>query len=438
VFGISAAAIPAALQPEEDLRGLRILVVDDSANSREIFQDLLTGLGYAPVLTVSGEAGLSELQRAGSNEPYDLVFLDWKMPGMDGFETARAIRLARGLHRQPKIVMVTAYGDEELTRRAVAERLDGCIGKPVTASTLLDAIMTACGAAALSSHAANAVVAEQVPASLRGKRILLVEDNEFNRLVATELLSAVAAAIVTPAGNGQEAIDCLRAERFDAVLMDVQMPVMDGCQATELIRRDAAFASLPIIAMTAHAMASDRARCLAAGMNDYVTKPFEPYALFDVLAKWVDVAGAQRGLVDPKAYSDVPVNAQGLSFELGLQRCMGRADLYDRVLERYLAANMDDPGIIRSALDAQDLGRAARLAHSLISSAATIGADALSNAARDLHTAIRAGEADRWAGMLDFMHRQHVIVLASLQKHFADKSAHDQAGRIDAKGGETA
>ncbi len=427
-FGIGRAASEAARGAEAGLTGLRILVVDDSANSRDIFAGLLTGLGYAPVMVSSAADGLVELQRAPHDAPYDLVFLDWKMPQMDGFAAAAAIRRMTDLPRAPKLIMITAYGDDELMRRAVAQELDGCLTRPVSASTLLDAIMTACAADADSRASVEALsqptVTSRAPACLEGRRVLLVEDNEFNRIIATELLGDVAGAIVTVAGNGEEAVERVRAEDFDAVLMDVQMPLMDGYQATALIRQDAAHASLPIIAMTAHAMVRDREKCLAVGMNDYVTKPFEPTELFAVLAKWVGPHGPDRA-GEPAA--------PGMSFELGLQRCLGRVDLYERILSRYLATRLDAPSQIRAALEERDLDKASGFAHSLISTAGTIGAEALSEAARAVQLAIDAGEDHRWPALIDALAQHHAIVATALENYFAGKSegfrAANPAGR---------
>jgi PAS domain S-box-containing protein len=390
---------------------LRILVVDDSAPAREIMNGLLRTLGYAPVLVASGDAALAEVARPGQ-PPWDLVLLDWKMPGLDGFETAERIRRLRDPGQRPRIVMVTAYGDEAPVRRVSALGLDGCITKPVGAAALLDAIVTACGPV---RHAPPAAPAEalQAPPVLAGRRVLLVEDNEFNRLIAFELLSEVAGMRVTLATHGQEAVDAVRGEpRFDAMLIDVQMPVMDGCQATALIRQDPAHASLPIIALTAHAMARDRDKCLAVGMNDYVTKPFEPSELFAVLERWIAPAAA-AGVA----------HAPALSIDAGLARCLGRVDLHERILRRYLETRADEPARIRLALDARDLERARSLAHGLISTAGTMGADALSELARTLEQAIDERAAARWPSLVDALEAQHRGVVASVRAHLERRDA---------------
>jgi CheY-like chemotaxis protein len=214
---------------------------------------------------------------------------------------------------------------------------------------------------------------------------------------------------VTLAANGQEAVDAVRDEpRFDAVLMDVQMPVVDGCQATALIRQQPEHASLPIIAMTAHALARDRDKCLAVGMNDYVTKPFEPVALFAVMERWI-------------APSTVAAGGPALSVEAGLARCVGRVDLYERILRRYLETRLDSPDRIRLALGEHDPERARGLAHSLVSTAGTVGADGLSATARALEEAIDAEETTRWPALVDTLAAQHQEVVSAIRAWLAER-----------------
>ena len=398
-FGVGVREVPARLPPANAHNELRVLVVDDSANSREILGNLLTLLGYAPAVETGGATGLAELRRAAAaGRPYDLLLLDWRMPGMDGFDVVQALRDDPLPGPAPAIVMVTAYGDEEIVREAARRGLAGCLAKPVSASTLLDAINVACGPQRASgSPTAPAVPRRRgvAPAALRGRRVLLVEDNELNRFVATELLCDVAGMDVTVAANGQEALDQLRGASFDVVLMDIQMPVMDGLRATALIRQDPSLASLPVIAMTAHAMPSDREKSKAAGMNDHVSKPFEPEQLFDALLRWLSPGPPQAA-----APADEPPGPV-VDFDLGLRRCLGRPDLHEKILRRYLAQRAATGNEIRTALDAGNLETGQRAAHTLISTASMIGAEALSELARTLHDEIDAGHTGRWPVLLD-------------------------------------
>ena len=278
-----------ALEPTPDLRHLRILVVEDSANAREIFQHLLESLGYRPTLAASAQSGLMALESARATMPYDLVLLDWKLPDMDGFEAARRIRQMPNLAVQPRLLMVTAYGDDETQQRAMQEKLDGYLTKPVSASSLLDAMTRIYGqvhAPVATPQAPEDQQKEaQALAQIRGMRVLLVEDNDINQLLAVDLLSDVAGVNVVIAENGKEALAKVESEPFDLVLMDCQMPEMSGYEASRRIR-DTLSKDLPIIAMTANAMSTDRDKCLQAGMNDYISKPFMPAELFALLAKW--------------------------------------------------------------------------------------------------------------------------------------------------------
>ncbi|MGI9133734.1 MAG: response regulator, partial [Rhodoferax sp.] len=259
---------------------LHALVVDDNAASRELMAGMAHSLGWSVDLADSGASALAMVQQSlAEGKPYEVVFVDWKMPGMDGWETSERMRAL--LANRSMILMVSAHGRDMLGQRSASERarLDGFLVKPVTASMLYDGVMEARAAMAqAASGMAQAAAAEPAakPKRLDGLRLLVVEDNKINQLVAKGLLGQEG-AVVTLADNGQLGVQALNdaPEYFDLVLMDVQMPVMDGFEATRIIRQTLALADLPVIAMTANAMASDREACLAAGMNDHVGKPFE-------------------------------------------------------------------------------------------------------------------------------------------------------------------
>ena len=324
-FGIGSEDAPARHSPPPDLRGLRTLVVDDNSTSREILQGMLESFSFEVTLAASGEEGLAELEKSAPDRGYDLVVMDWKMPGIDGLETARRIKALAGLSRMPRIVLVTAYGREEIMRQAEKMGLDGFLVKPVSPSVMFDTIMQAFGQEAPRELRTDAEkgLEEAAAETLSGANVLLVEDNEINQQVAMEILSG-AGIRVTVAGNGQEALDRVRATAYDAVLMDIQMPVMDGHTATRRIRELEARGStleangssppasslkpraarLPIIAMTAHAMSGDHERSIAAGMDDHITKPIDPPRLFGTLAKWIGArgpAGKPAAAAPPKA-----------------------------------------------------------------------------------------------------------------------------------------
>ncbi len=290
------------------LKGIRVLVVDDNEVSRDILAELLRFFHLDVGVASSGAAALAALQAAAA-APYDLVLMDWRMPGMNGDEATQRIHRDPEIPYKPKIVMVTAYGREEVIRLAEQAGVDGFLIKPVSPSTLLDTILPVLGRARIfgtdeQHRGGKAELAGS--GQLAGARLLLVEDNEINREFATELLRSEGIE-VEAAENGQVAIDMVRRQDYDAVLMDVQMPVMDGLEATRRIRAlaetpdGARFAALPIIAMTALAMAQDAERSNAAGMNDHVTKPIAPDQLMATLAKWVRLP-AERARRRPRRF----------------------------------------------------------------------------------------------------------------------------------------
>ncbi len=294
-FGYKAGSGHAALSPHPDLRGARILVADDNPTSSAILRSILESLSFRVTTVESGEAAIEELGGA-DRAPYDAVLLDWKMPGIDGFETARRIKSDGKFKDVPTIIMTNAHASEEGRREAEGVGIDAFLAKPVLPSTLFDTLMEAFGFAAPRSRSgpgASRVSGEWMTEGLRGARVLLVEDNRINQQVARELLEK-GGMRVEVARNGIDAVEKITRTPFDLVLMDLQMPRMDGLEATRIVRANPRYGALPIVAMTAHAMSGDRERCLQAGMNDHVAKPIEPDRLFAVLGKWIR-AGAPAG-----------------------------------------------------------------------------------------------------------------------------------------------
>jgi CheY-like chemotaxis protein len=274
----------------------RVLVVDDNAAARIVLAEICADLGFQVDVAVDGNQALHLVEVADRQDiPYRLLLLDWKMPGMDGVGCARAISERHLRHPAPVILMVTAYSLDEATKRLSEERVSvgALLNKPVTPSTLLDACTSVLGK--LEPYPISpARPSGQTPefaqrSGLEGARILLVEDNEINAELAVELLTD-AGARISVARNGKEALDSLALGHFDVVLMDCQMPVMDGYAATRVLRQDKSLQDLPVIAMTANAMTGDREAALAAGMNDHITKPIVIDEIFATLARWLPVA----------------------------------------------------------------------------------------------------------------------------------------------------
>jgi two-component system sensor histidine kinase/response regulator len=380
-----------------DLRGMRMLVVDDNENARLILADILAAQGFEVQAVDSGAAAVQAVQAAGAMAtPFHWVFLDWRMPGMDGIETARAIRaLPHATGRMPRLVMVTAFGRDEVLSQAVAAGIDDVLVKPVNASTLFDVLVKA-------RHADGPLAAGE-PAdagdlsALSGARILLVEDNEINQEVALGLLDGFG-LVVEVADNGRIALDMVQAAAYDIVLMDMQMPVMNGVDAAIAMRRLPALQAMPIVAMTANAMAQDLESCRAAGMVDAVTKPIEPEKLWRALRTWIRPRpglgmqpAAGQALPDVATAALLPLQpVPGLDMALGLRQMLGREALYRAMLAKFAAGQRDTPARIAAALP-HDPDTAERLAHTLRGVAGSIGATALQAAAGELESALRAG-----------------------------------------------
>jgi two-component system sensor histidine kinase/response regulator len=397
------------------MRGMRALVVDDNATACELMHVQLSGMGFAVDTVASGEAAVAAVSRAQSGRPYGLMVVDWQMPGIDGIETARRVRaLDRSLH----IVMATAYGRDEVRAHAEQAGIGAFVVKPVGASALVDALMIVLVPTSAPS-ARPAAVETTAPDLLRGVRLLLAEDNEINQQIAVELLEG-AGARVRVAHNGREAVDLLlNGAAFDAVLMDLQMPVMGGMDATRLIRADPRFAELPIIAMTAHAMVEERERCLAVGMVDHITKPLDPPAMFKSLLRWVQarpvqaVAVATGTATAMEAAAPAPTapavapretmlpDAVQLDTTAGLRRVGGNQALYLRLLRQFADGQADAAERIAAALAAGRREEAERVAHTVRGVAGNIGLGTLHDLATMLEEGLRRGH-DTGGALVDF------------------------------------
>jgi two-component system sensor histidine kinase/response regulator len=273
------------LHPQPDLRGMRALVVDDNASTRAAIVDMLRGMSFAAEEAASGERAVAAVRAADAgSRPYGVVYVDSHMPGMDGMATARALRESGA--RACMVLLVTGQAPPGLREQAAAAGIRELLVKPVSPSVLFDATMQALGptVAETLGEAATPGAAGQAPAAAGGARILVVEDNEVNQLVARKILER-AGFVVDVAENGEIAVRQVQEQCYDLVFMDMQMPVMDGIAATIAIRKFAPLEELPIVAMTANAMEQDRRWCMAAGMNDFVSKPIDPRELAAALAR---------------------------------------------------------------------------------------------------------------------------------------------------------
>jgi signal transduction histidine kinase/DNA-binding response OmpR family regulator/HPt (histidine-containing phosphotransfer) domain-containing protein len=428
VFGLTDQEIKKRTQQVGTLKGLRVLVVDDSATSRSIFTETLESFSFNVTAADSGAKAITEFASAADRgQGYDLIIMDWKMPGMDGIETACKIRAQFADSAMPRIILVTAYGRQEIMQQAEAAGLEGFLIKPVNPSVMLNTIMDVFGKDAVreSSTAVEPGRPDDALQKIKGSRVLLVEDNEINQQVATEILTN-AGLQVALAVNGQEAVDMVRTHVYDVVLMDIQMPVMDGYEATREIRKwestsanaDAdvskekigdrssvlspQFSSLPIIAMTAHAMAGDREKAMASGMNDHVTKPIDTRELFTTLAKWIQPVAAQEpgsgsttsraaapqpAAKSPRLVSDddgFPQDLPGFDLTAGLRRLQGNRRLYRKLLLDFSASYDSIGAEIQKALAAGDIDQVHSLVHNIKGLAGNLSAVRLQSAATEM------------------------------------------------------
>ncbi len=404
-FGLGKEKAKKRFKPAKDLRGMKVLVVDDNATSRDIFQDMLESFTFEVTVAASGPEGITELESTEEDKPFELVVMDWKMPGMDGIEASRRIKNHRGLSKIPAIVLVTAYGREAVMQQADELGLEGFLLKPVSASMLFDTIMQAFGEAApeTSRVVKRKEQEERALENIQGARVLLVEDNEINQQVAREILEG-AGLNVELAINGQEAVNAVKENNYDAVLMDVQMPVMDGYTATREIRNlKSEIRNVPIIAMTAHAMAGDEDKSLQAGMNGHVTKPIDPDQLFATLQKWIQPSEKRIQAPHPEVpverpesdkavaeEDELPKDLPGFDLSDGLKRLQGNKRLYRKLLLNFATDYSGAANDIRIALDAEDFERTHSLVHNIKGLAGNLSATDLQAASVNLEKLVKS------------------------------------------------
>jgi two-component system sensor histidine kinase/response regulator len=394
-------------------------------------------------VTASGPEGITELEGAKEERPFELVVMDWRMPGMDGIEASKRIKNHGGLSKIPVIIMVTAYGREEIIQQAEGIGLEGFLLKPVTSSILFDAIAQAFGEAKLANFRVVERHEQEDEALkyIQGAQVLLVEDNEINQQVAKEILEG-AGLKITLANDGQEAVNAVKENEYDVVLMDVQMPVMDGYTATREIRKDGRFKELPIIAMTANAMAGDREKSLEAGMNDYVAKPIDTKDLFNTLARWIEpgdrkmqVGCAKEGLEKKAEREDDSMSElPGISVADGLKKVGGNEKFYQKLLLQFLDTNRDSANEIREALEKKDQSLAVRLAHTVKGVAGTLGAGGLAQVAGELEKTLKTGENTGLSSLLHEFESHLNQVMHSIKKSETGKKEKmeigDHSGRV--------
>ena len=398
---------PRKLVPPPDIRGIKTLVVDDCPDSRSIIQKMLESFGFPVKAVSSGKEALHVLKdNQTGKEPFKLVIIDWMMPEMDGIEASRTIR--DDLKLTIPIILMTAFGREAEKLEAKKVGINAFLTKPIFQSTLFNAIMDAFGKEALGERPRKEITtkASIYKKRLEGIRILVAEDNPTNQEIAKAVLEG-AGIVVEIANNGEEAVEAVKKGHFDAVLMDIQMPKMDGYDATRAIRQDPKLKSIPIIAMTAHAMKGDEEMCLNIGMDAYISKPIRQDRLFAVLCKVIkpEEKGKRPDIKPPKPASQdkdaddltiktdtLPPKLPGINIQGALNALKIDSSVFRQILIGFFQNNKDTISNIRDAFVAGDWEALTHLSHSLKGSAGNIGAEELHAAALDLETAGRKGE----------------------------------------------
>jgi len=329
------------------------------------------------------------------------------MPGMDGVETIKRIRADKKLSEIPAFIMVTAYSREELLQQSEGVHIDGMLVKPVSPSTMLDSILNALGKEVTQSTRKHDKQAsyEEAARQVKGAYLLLVEDNLVNQELALEILQD-AGLRVDVANNGLEAVEKVAQTAYDGVLMDCQMPVMDGFEATRRIREDSRFADLPILAMTANAMAGDKERCVASGMNDHIAKPIDMSQLFLTLSQWIK--RKQEPVVEESSNAketriDGVPNIPGLDIDNALARMGGSAKLLNKMIRRFVETQSDVMARIDTAMENSDVETAIREAHTVKGLSGNIGATPMALAAGKVEGMLKQGVTDGLSEALSAM-----------------------------------
>ena len=414
--------------PADMARPLGVLVVDDHPVAREVMLSMVRGFGWAPEEAASGSEALAAIDRsAGDGPPLDVVLLDWKMPGIGGADVVEHLRKLYPPERMPVVLVVTAFDKDHIREETVENPyVRSILTKPVTPSLLLDAI------AALFPAVRDGLAAPApdiaLPRPLAGISLLLVEDNAVNRMVAQRILEN-AGATVTVAVSGLDAIGTLLVlpSRFRVVLMDVQMPGMDGFQTTRMIREEMGLGAIPIIAMTANALASDRERCLAAGMTDHLGKPLDVKRLIATITHWANhdaagIAPAATARVEAPAAS----LATGLDIGAALRDAAGDPALLREVMAGFVESFSTTSEELLRSLAAEDLKTVEFSAHALKGAASLIGSVRLRDTAAALHAAARSGDLEGARRQAPQVAGRLLLDAASVRSYLESGAADDE------------
>ncbi len=424
IFGIGKVHNDIVARSLPDLRGLKVLVVDDNDSAREVISSMLTASSFEVSTASSGEEALEIINsRAEQNYPFDLVLIDWKMPGIDGIETAHIIKNKTDAFQVQAVLMITGFDLEEVKQEVWVNDIDGFLNKPVSQSSLFQAIINIFGQEAKDNrfHPLKAPEMEKAE-NIAGASILLVEDNKINQQVGIELLKQ-ANVKVDIAENGLEAVAAIENKQYDLVLMDIQMPEMDGLEAARRIRQQKRFDDIPIIAMTAHAMTGDREKSLAAGMNDHISKPIDPIEFIQTLERWLRLRpgpissdSSRKSQLDEEAVSKLKtINAAE-----GISRVGGNQKLFSQLLEKFYHDYNQVLSELESKLKRENYAELKFTVHTIKGVAGNIGSASLHNAAAALEKSLADNnQADMVNSLYVVFVKEFTSVLAELQGLYA-------------------
>ncbi len=383
-FDRPASNVACANHLPESLMNMHVLVVDDNPTVQKIFKIILESFSLRVTIASSGEEALTIIDETfDAGDPFHLIICDWQMAGLNGIECARRIIANDRLPFRPAIIMVTAYEANDIYRKTKELGLDGLLFKPVNKQHLFEGILKAFNKEMIPSvlpdrHRDSADIKKPI----ENAEILMAEDNAINRQVAQEILESWGASI-TVAHNGYEAVELVKSQYFDLVLMDIQMPVMDGFEACRTIRqweqssdRRRIHGALPIIAMTAYAMSDDKKKCLACGMDDHVAKPLEPKNMFATLVKWLPSPGIldKGSKMPPRPSTIIPSELPGIDQVTALRRLAGNKLLYRNLLIQFASDYREILPLIEKYITTANWAEASKIVHTLKSVAGNIGA----------------------------------------------------------------
>jgi polar amino acid transport system substrate-binding protein len=408
-----------------NIKNLKVLVVDDNASSREILENILKSLKFEVKAICCGKEAILELKEANrENSSYNLVLMDWMMPEMDGIETIIKINEDKEIANVPTFVMVTSYNKDELIEKAKDAHVFGFLEKPISPSTLYDTILKAFGKQIVLIPDQNMKnnSFNEIKKILHGSKILLVEDNIQNQEIALEFLQK-AKIEVTIANNGEEAIEILKTNgEFDGVLMDCQMPIIDGYKATKLIRKIEKFKDLPIIAMTANAMQGDREKCINSGMNDYIPKPLDFIYFYEILEKWIKPKDSNEYFDDEfeenkKEFNIEDMKIEGIDIPQALSRMAGNEKLLLNQLRRFVKSQNSFEAKIFEHIKSDDLESTIREVHTLKGVCGNIGASLLYEKVKDLEFYLKEkGFDDKYLNILKSIKLDLDILIKNIEE----------------------